>query len=46
MTPDGEFPGVNDLRATALWLPCHQDMTQDALEWLVLQVRQAVLGER
>src|SRR6266480_3572075 len=46
MTPDGEFPGVNDLRATALWLPCHQDMTQDALEWLVLRVRQAVLGER
>ena len=46
MTPDGEFPGVNELRATALWLPCHQDMTQEALEWLVLQVRQAVLGER
>ena len=45
LTPDPEFPSVNELRRTALWLPCHQDLTPDALEWLALQVRQAVQGE-
>ena len=45
LTPDGEFPGVSELRRTALWLPCHQDLTPDALERLVLQVRQAVRGD-
>src|SRR5207245_11449545 len=30
MTPDGEFPGVNELAATALWLPCHPPVTERA----------------
>lgn len=43
---DEEFPGVGVLRRTALWLPCHQDLTVDALEWLVRAVARAVRGDR
>ena len=40
--PNGEFSGVNDLRTTALWLPCHQDLTRDMLDRLALAVRCAL----
>ena len=46
LAPGAEFPGVNALRRTALWLPCHQDLTLDALEWLVQNVTHAVRGDR
>ena len=46
LAPGAEFPGVSALRRTALWLPCHQDLTVDALEWLVRNVTRAVRGDR
>jgi dTDP-4-amino-4,6-dideoxygalactose transaminase len=46
LAPESEFAEVKALRRTALWLPCHQDMTPDALEWLVAQVAWAVRGDR
>jgi len=46
LVPDGEFAGVTALRETALWLPCHQDLTIDALEWLVAAVAWAARGDR
>ncbi|MEA2633966.1 MAG: perosamine synthetase [Chloroflexota bacterium] len=42
--PNGEFRDVDEVRRTALWLPCHQDLTLDALDWLVDAVRRAVVG--
>jgi hypothetical protein len=46
LAPDREFRGVSELRRTALWLPCHQDLTLDALTQLVLHLRRAVRGGR
>jgi perosamine synthetase len=44
--PDAEFRDVENLRASALWLPCHQDLTLEALDWLAGAVREAVLESR
>ena len=44
--PAGAFPEVDRLRETALWLPCHQDLTPKALEQLAVQVREVVTETR
>jgi len=41
--PRNEFPEVDHIRRTALWLPCHQDLTDDAVDRLAGEVRRAVL---
>ena len=42
--PRHEFPEVDRLRGRALWLPCHQDLTDAAIDRLARAVREA-LGE-
>ena len=41
--PRHEFPEVDRLRRTALWLPCHQDLTAPAIDRLADAVRDVVL---
>jgi perosamine synthetase len=45
MIPPGAFPEVDQIRKTALWLPCHQDLNDesiDALAAVVLQARSQI----
>lgn len=41
--PRDEFPEVDRLRRTALWLPCHQDLTIASVDRLADAVRRAAL---
>jgi len=41
ITP-GSFPEVDEIRRTALWLPCHQDLDDDTIDGLATAVLQAV----
>jgi dTDP-4-amino-4,6-dideoxygalactose transaminase len=40
--PLGDFPEVNRLRQTVIWLPCHQDLDGAAIERLAAAARWAV----
>jgi perosamine synthetase len=37
-TPEGAFPEVDELRRTILELPCHQDLTPEAVDWIADEV--------
>ncbi len=37
--PPGAFPEVDELRRTVLELPCHQDLTSEAIDRIVVAVR-------
>lgn len=39
--PVGAFPEVDAIRQTALWLPCHQDLTDAAIDWMASVVLDA-----
>ena len=41
--PRHEFAEVDRLRQTALWLPCHQDLTAPAIDRLADAVKDVVL---
>ncbi len=38
----GSFPEVDEIRRTALWLPCHQDLDDDRIDWLAGAVSEAL----
>ena len=40
--PPGAFPEVDEIRKTALWLPCHQDLNDESIDWLAGVVLQAM----
>ena len=42
----GEFPEVEQLRQRVIWLPCHQDLTQAAVERLAGVAQRVIRDER
>jgi hypothetical protein len=38
----GSFPEVDEIRRTALWLPCHQDLDDDTIDGLAAVVLEAI----
>lgn len=46
VAPRQEFPQVDRIRRTALWLPCHQDLTMAAVDRLAGILEEAVVKVR
>jgi len=42
LLPPGVFPEVDELRQTVLWLPCHQDLTESAIDRLAAVMHEVV----